>query len=385
MDEPVNKVVRINGLFRNILVTGVLTLLVCSNLSAYAQQVPPAQAGTASSNALAPSAAIPTNNNLQKIPPPNQSAPLPPSPPVVVMNNNQNNALSSGNALQDQTSDATQSAPADAGLPSPAVDEAAHDLAFNAMTSNALPMSNREIVKLKNLFAGANQAAATAISGAPPKAVVTTQLVSLEPGAELPIIRPSQGYVTAIVFLDQTGAPWAIHSYDIGNPGAFDVQWDQTGNKNILLLQPKALYTNASLVVQLEGCSTPINVSLIPGQPSVDARVDMRVPGLSPNNKSSNIIPTLPAAASNELLNVLDGVPPAKSKALAIPGSNSQVWLHSDAKTMYLRTHDTLLSPAFIARMSSPDGMNAYQIPKVTSLLVSGKDGQIHSESVEGY
>lgn len=266
----------------------------------------------------------------------------------------------------------------------PAVVAAARDQAFDQLTVNTLPMTPAQIQKLRNLFADSNRAATAAPGGAPPKPVSSTQTVSLDPGATPPIIRPYQGYVTSLVFLDSTGAPWPIQAYDIGNPGAFNVQWDRTSNT--LMVQSQALYTTGNLVVQLKGLNTPISISLVPGQPIVDYRVDMRIQGLGPNAKTTGMGTGLPAAASNDLLNVLDGVPPAKVRPLNIPGSTSQAWI-SDEKNgpMYLRTHYTLLSPAWISAMSSADGMNAYQLPKVPSVLVSDGEGKIFNLRIEGY
>jgi intracellular multiplication protein IcmK len=266
----------------------------------------------------------------------------------------------------------------------PAVVAAARDQAFDQLTMNTLPMTPAQIQKLRNLFADSNRAATTAPGGVPPKPVSSTQTVSLDPGATPPIIRPYQGYVTSLVFLDSTGAPWPIQAYDIGNPGAFNVQWDRVSNT--LMVQSQALYTTGNLVVQLKNLNTPISISLVPGQPIVDYRVDMRIQGLGPNAKSNVSGASLPAAANNDLLNVLDGVPPAKVRPLTIPGSTSQAWISEDKNgAMYLRTHYTLLSPAWIAAMSSADGMNAYQLPKVPSVLVSDNEGKIFNLRIEGY
>ena len=266
----------------------------------------------------------------------------------------------------------------------PAVVDAARDQAFNQLALNTLPMTPNQIQKLRNLFADSNRAATTYPGGTPPKPVSSTQLVSLTPGATPPIIRLAQGYVTSLVLLDETGAPWPIQAYDVGNPTAFNIQWDRTSN--ILMIQSSALYTTGNLVIQLKGLNTPISISLIPGQPIVDYRVDMRVQGRGPNARLSSGS-GLPAPASSELLNVLDGVPPAKSRSLLIPGSNSQAWLVGNGKgeTMYIRTHFTLLSPAWIASMSSADGTNAYQIPKTPSILVSDNQGKIFNLRIEGY
>ncbi len=257
----------------------------------------------------------------------------------------------------------------------------ARDQAFNQLTLNALPMTPEQIQKLRNLFADSQRAATAAPGGVPPKAVVSTQSVHLEPGATPPVIRLYQGHVTAVVFLDSTSAPWPIQAYDVGNPSAFNIQWDHASN--VMMIQAMGLYTYGNLVVQLKGLSTPISIDLIPGQPFVDYRVDLRVPGYGPNAKPGAAT-TLPEAAGADLIHVLDGIPPSdKAKVLHVEDSNALAWLFGDK--MYLRTHLTLLSPAWIASMSSADGTNAYEIPKTPSILVSNSDGKIYNLRIEGY
>ncbi len=378
-----NKVVRINNIFLNRLVAGILALLIFAAPSVYAEQSPPALTGASAS-------IIPADPGLQQLPGPGSTIaaaansappataqnPLPsiasPSPPPIP-------ALSNSVAPTSGLPPPTDTAAGSSDPSDSAVNELARDEAFTGMVRNVLPMRTDQIKKLRSLFADSTLAATTAPGGVPPKPVTGSQLVKLEPGAPPAVVRPYQGVVTVISFLDSTGSPWPVQSYDIGNPAAYNIQWDRVSN--ILMVQPTALYTQSNLVVTLKGLSTPVLISLVPGQPVVDYRVDLRVPGAGPNAKPSSTS-ALPEAASDELLNVLDGVPPEKSQPLRIPGSNSQAWLKGDK--MYVRTHYTLLSPAHLASMSSGDGTHAYQIPKVSSLLVTGDDGKILHLAVEG-
>ena len=361
----------------------VLLITLVTPQQTMAQQVP-----AAATNALVPTTAPQTVTAPALAPSPAAAsqnfAPITPSSQQLAPINSVDSALQPTqntppipSLQQPPASLATPDSPDD----DPAVIQAARDQAFSKLTLNALPMTSEQIQKLRNLFADSQRAATAAPGGVPPKAVASTQLVSLEPGSTPPLIRLSQGYVTSIVFLDSTSAPWPIQSYDLGNPSAFNVQWEHSSN--ILMIQSSAMYTTANLVVQLKGLNTPISISLIPGQPIVDYRVDLRVQGMGPNAKPGSMN-TLPDAASNELIQVLDGVPPGKAKVLKIPDSEAQAWMVNENK-MYLRTRLTLLSPAWIASMSSADGMNAYEIPKTPSILVSNNDGKIFNLRVEGY
>lgn len=250
--------------------------------------------------------------------------------------------------------------------------------AFGSMAQTMLPMSPNQIKRLRELF-NQTQAAAATTPGTPPRPTISSQYVRLEPGATPTVIRLAQGYVTTLAFLDSTGQPWPVDNYDIGNPQAFNIQWDK--KSNLLMVQATSLYNVGNLAVQLRGLETPVMVTLISGQKAVDYRVDLRVPGNGPNAKAL-LGRSLPQSANPVLLNILEGVPPAGSTVLKVSGGLVQAWLMGNR--FYLRTRLTLISPAWIATMSSPDGMKAYEMPK-TPLILGFENGQSIQLKVEGF
>ena len=118
----------------------------------------------------------------------------------------------------------------------------------------------------------------------------------------------------------------------------------------------------------------------MPGQRAVDYRVDMRVPGLGPN--ASPTMSSLPESANPQLLNFLNGIPPNAAKALTVDGGPGQAWLLGDH--IYLRTELTVLSPSWIASMSSPDGTHVYEITKAPIVLASYR-GKVVQLTVQGF
>jgi intracellular multiplication protein IcmK len=256
--------------------------------------------------------------------------------------------------------------------------QALNKAAFGAMTQTMLPMSPEQIQRLRQLF-NQTQAAAATVPGTPPRPTISSQYVKLEPGATPTVIRLSQGYVTTVAFLDSTGQPWPVTNYDIGNPQSFNIQWDK--KSNLLMIQATSLYNVGNLAVQLQGLATPVMVTLISGQKAVDYRIDLRVPGNGPNAKAL-LGRSLPDNANPILLSVLEGVAPEKSIPLKISGGAAQAWYGDNH--LYLRTRLTLISPAWIATMSSPDGMKAYEMPK-TPLILGFADGQSIQLKVEGF
>lgn len=253
------------------------------------------------------------------------------------------------------------------------------DAAFNSLVQQNLPMSPEQVVKLRQLIDQSQRAAAIPAT-VPPKPVSSTLMVNLAPGATPPAIRLAQGYVTSLVFVDSTGAPWPIASYDIGDPKTTNLQWD--GKSNVLLIQASSPYGDSDLVIRLVGLNTPITLALVLGQRVVDYRTDIHVAGIGPNAKDLPTGTGLPNSANQLLLNVLDGVAPSGSKTLKVTGGDCLAWLLEDK--MYLRTRLTVLSPGWTGRMVSPDGMYAYEVQKSSSVLVS-QYGEPIELKIEGF
>lgn len=251
------------------------------------------------------------------------------------------------------------------------------DAAFNVVTSRLFPLTPEQIVQLRTIYNASELAQVTSPS-TPPRPTATSQFVNLSPGSTPPVIRLAQGFVSSLVFLDSTGAPWPLHGYDLGDPKAFNIQWDKSSNT--LMIQASKLYTYGNLAVRLKGLNTPVMLTLIPGQKAVDYRVDLRVQGFGPN---AYPVPTqnLPPSANSILLNVLDGVPPPGSKLLEVSGGPAEAW--SLGEKLFVRTRLTILSPGWVSVMNSADGMNAYEMQKAPVLLVSWH-GKILQLKIEG-
>lgn len=251
--------------------------------------------------------------------------------------------------------------------------------AFDMLLKQNMPMSTDQVIQLHQQI-DLSQRAAAVPPNVPPKPVSTTLMINLAPGSTPPPVRLAQGYVTSLVFVDSTGAPWPIAAYEIGNPKATNIQWD--GKSNILLLQAVSPYSDGNLVIRLANLPTPLTLELISGQRVVDFRVDIHVAGIGPNPREVSSKIGLPASANNLLLSVLDGVAPPNSKILMVKGGDCQAWLVGDK--MYLRTRFTILSPGWLGKMTSSDGMQAYEMPRSASVLIS-RYGEPVELKVEGF
>lgn len=262
--------------------------------------------------------------------------------------------------------------------PMPVATKSVGDSAFDSVTSRLFPLTPAQVVQLHQMY-NTSVLAQTTTPGTPPRPTATSQFVNLAPGSTPPVVRLAQGFVSSLVFLDSTGAPWPIDAYDVGDPKSFNIVWDRAGNT--LMIQATQLYTYGNLAVRLKGLNTPVMLTLIPGQKAVDYRVDMRVQGYGPNANMPTMGAGLPPSADSVLLHVLDAVPPPGSKLLEVIGGEASAWLVGEK--LYVRTRLTILSPGWIAFMSSGDGMNAYEMQKAPVLLVSWH-GKIMQLKLEG-
>lgn len=251
--------------------------------------------------------------------------------------------------------------------------------AFDESLQSSLPLHPNQIMALRKRF-NQTQAAMSAHPDVPPKPVTTLHLLDLSSGSTPMVVRLAQGYVTALVFVDSTNQAWPIDSYTIGDPQAFNVQWDK--KSNLLMVQGNTLYQSGNLAVTLKNLTIPIMLTLLPGQQAVDYRVDIRVPGEGPNAQH-HIGRATPEHVSSDLLGVLDGIPPLGSKALRVTGNHGQTraWMHD--KHLYLRTRLIISSPAWLAMVSSADGMHAYELPRFSS-IVGLEKGEKIKLTVEG-
>tara|TARA_R110000868_G_scaffold32183_10_gene117365 strand:- start:8168 stop:9187 length:1020 start_codon:yes stop_codon:yes gene_type:complete len=214
-----------------------------------------------------------------------------------------------------------------------------------------------------------------------PNPVISTKNVSIDPGSSPVAIRIATGYVSTILFIDETGANWPIAAYDIGNTKDFNVQWDK--KSNLLLIQGMKPYSNTNLVILLKDLDTPVIFNLVNDQKAVDYRLDLRIPRLGPNAKMPIMQMGLPDGVDDELMSLLDGVPPRKNTQLIVHGGEAQAWLNSNGNLL-LRTRLTLLSPSYDNSLSSADGMHVYKLNK-TPLILAARDGEPVQLSIQGY
>lgn len=252
------------------------------------------------------------------------------------------------------------------------VSKTTSEAAFSKAKSSMFPLSEKQILEIRKNF-NSREKAKSVVEDVPPKPTSSALVVNMEPGATPPVIRLSSGFISSLVFLDVTGAPWPIKAYDIGDPQAFSVQWepqkdikDSTGMGNTLLIQSNVMYKQGNLAVILKGLNTPVMLTLVPGQKEVDYRVDIQVPKHGPYATYSG--GKLPTQASSDLVSVLNHIAPSGAKSLDVKGGRAEAWKKGDR--LLVRTAYQIISPSWYSTMSSSDGtIRAYSLPHASVVL----------------
>lgn len=272
-----------------------------------------------------------------------------------------------GAATQDQSLDQFVTPPAAAEQEQK---DTLTNLAFQSALDSTMPLRPDQIQQLIGRMSELQQATGSPpLDPSRPTPVVKVETVSLDPSGEMPEIKLAAGYVSTIMVLDATGAPWPIK--DIAFAGKFEVRVPED-DKHILRVIPLNRFNEGNLTIQLQGLAAPVIFKVTSGNKEVYYRYDVRIPALGPNARPPRFESALSIVAGDPvLMSVLDGYPPSGAKRLDVKGIDSRSAAWEVAGQIYLRTPHSLLSPAWSSSASSGDGTTVYLIPDTPVLLLS--------------
>lgn len=254
---------------------------------------------------------------------------------------------------------------------------------FELGVEAAMPLSPNEVRELRRRL-DALQKAATDLPH-PPKSQTGSIAVSLDPGSTPAIIRPFFGVSTSLVLVDNTGAPWPVENFVVGNKNLFDINRLDSGNGSSFVISPLQAHGQSNLILKLAGVPTPVVINLILGQRVHDARIEARINSRGPNAIVNNV--SLQPGVDSRMLGVLDGVPPGgrELKVKASDGrlkEDARAWMANDGK-LWLRTGLNVVSPAPLSFVSSSNGTRVYRLnpsPKVLAM----QDGAFITITLDG-
>lgn len=258
----------------------------------------------------------------------------------------------------------------------------ASEQAFENVQTSTMPLTPDQMRKLRQEMDERDRAAAEMPRFVPIQET-RQAVVDLRPGAVSPIVRLWPGYVTNLMFVDETGQPVFVVDVSqpkIGGKEVFTIDWSKNKEQrtHIVRMSPNSTYARGNISLLLNGVVSPVSLTVISGQRSVDDRVDLRVRGL--NVPTSGI--ELPSDADPDLLPVLSGITPTGATQLKTSSDFVSAW--KKAGFIYLRVSGTHMSPAPLSMRVSADGTQAIKIPLTTRVTVSigGNRSMIRIEGV---
>lgn len=257
--------------------------------------------------------------------------------------------------------------------------------AFDAAVAGQLPLTPDQIRSLRRR---AEETGVAMHDGPPPKMSSPSIAVSFAPGAPIPVVAVSPGFVTNIQFLGVDGTPWRIVSATVGNPSWFSVvepaSHDKDAPANVVTVSALTMSAASNLSVLLKGAPSAISVTLVTSVTSGYATATLRMDRMSPDAVPQPMISRAVGQATGPMLSFLDGIAPAGAVALASSDSGVQVWRYQ--ARVYVRTRFDLLSPAWNSVINTPDGTHLYEMSDASVLLasVNGQVRQIVVKSAGG-
>lgn len=240
---------------------------------------------------------------------------------------------------------------------------------FQASVHHLLPLTPSRIRRFHKHLNATNRA----IHDRKPARLDTrTQPLRLEPGAPIPTVRIAPGYVSDIVILDDSGAPWPITSIALGDSSAFEVQHPQIKDGNLLTVSAKGQHRDSNLSITLKGWAMPIIVHLTTDASISQSLIALRADQQGPNGKPAEIGPPPAQVVGGTLMAFLDNVPPSGASARQLKGAGSQraqAWIYK--KHLYLRTNLAPVWPAWDNVARGVGHMHVYRMPIVDQVQIS--------------
>jgi intracellular multiplication protein IcmK len=215
------------------------------------------------------------------------------------------------------------------------------------------------------------------------KQVISSIVVDLAPGATIPMMRLDASVPSSLLFLDATGSPWPVVKYAAPSNKIFMVEHHDDNNPHEIAIEPIKDHVQGDIKVFLAGLSTPIFIRLVTGQKEIDTRLDAKIPLRGPN-AAPVVMRQIAPEASSVMFNMLNGVTPERAVELTVQGGDGRAWLLDGKMYMRLTNKTTVRSPSWSGSMSSIDGTNMYELPRVP-VVYAAQDGKSVELRVSGF
>jgi len=256
------------------------------------------------------------------------------------------------------------------------IERQAREQAFEAALRAMFPMNTDEILRFLEKYRENREVTESRIGGIP-KPEITLQTVSLDPGAEPPVIKLSPGHVTTLNILDITGQPWPVR--DIAWGGDFEILQAGEG-EHVIRISPMRAHEVGNMSIQLLDLKTPVTFMLNTQLETVQYRFDVRIPEYGPYAQAPLIDHGVTVMAGEKnITSVLDGTLPQRAKKLDVEGVDSRTTAFEIDGQVFVRTPLALLSPGWSSSVTSADGTTVYAIGQSPVLLLSDRGKMVRA------
>ncbi len=202
--------------------------------------------------------------------------------------------------------------------------------------------------------------------------VTSSKILRLQPGAKPAVIRVAPGYVSSVVILDRSGAPWPVTSASLGSSDGFAVSQPDTGKHNILQVSAKKQNQDSNISLTLENHATPVVMRITTDPNEASSLTSFRADQLGPNAHPEPVGPAVEPTASSTIMAFLDGVPPQSAQRVVVHGAKGRdihVWRYN--QSLYVRTRLAAVWPAWSEVSNGVGGLRVYKMRPVSQLMMS--------------
>jgi intracellular multiplication protein IcmK len=207
--------------------------------------------------------------------------------------------------------------------------------------------------------------------------------VNLSPGAPIEKISAAMGYGVKVAVIDSTGAPVTVDSVEsystVFNVQVMDTEEAVKNGASFFSIVPKTLTGKGGASFQVPGMMPVVFDVEVGLSPVVDSVIQFVVPVMSNSrtaqpgermgDETASILP--------EMQGFLVGIAPQGAVEVPVTRvSNVTAWMWKNR--LYLRTSNTIFTPAYYRRQGSADGTAVYELPlsPIVSMGVNGKEVQ---------
>jgi hypothetical protein len=247
---------------------------------------------------------------------------------------------------------------------------------FDKLMDKEIPLSAQEIMELR--VAKQNEQIALNSRLRPINNHIRTTDINVESPVPVSIF-VSKGLASSLVFFDSTGEPWPVEGEVIGDSTAYASSIMKS--KNVVTFNILKEFTETNALITLEGMSTPLVFKLVSNGKDNDDRLSARMQTPGPNAKVTLYMDQQFENKDPYMVELMNNTFSQQGEEYRLKGISGKVFINGNK--MYVKTFETLVSPAWTRQLESTTGYNLYEL-KPTSKLLFNVEGRIVQAKVEG-